>query len=155
MLAILDALDAAAVEWWIGGGWGIDALVGEETRPHSDLDLCIRAEQEALARETLEALGLQLEVDERPTQFLMAATGCGAVDLHPLRFPADGTAILQGPDSIDFLFEIGRLDGTGTIGGRSVHCFTAERQRVAHSSYVPREMDLRDLALLDRLGPAD
>jgi lincosamide nucleotidyltransferase A/C/D/E len=152
VLAILDALDAAGVDWWIGGGWGIDALVGEETRPHSDLDLCIRAEQEALANEALEGCGLRLEVDERPTRFLMAAAGHGAVDVHPLHIAADGTARLQGLDGIEFVFAVGSLDGAGTIGGRSVHCFTSERQRVAHSGYEPRERDLSDLALLDRLG---
>jgi lincosamide nucleotidyltransferase A/C/D/E len=151
VLAILDALDAAGVDWWVGGGWGIDALLGEETRPHSDLDLCIRAEQEARASEALEACRLRLEADERPTRFLMSAPGHGAVDVHPLRFASDGTARLQGPDGIEFGFAAGSLDGTGTIGGRSVRCFTAERQRIAHSGYVPRERDLQDLALLDRL----
>ena len=24
---------------WLVGGWGIDALLGEETRPHKDLDI--------------------------------------------------------------------------------------------------------------------
>lgn len=31
---------------WIGGGWGVDALVGEETREHRDLGLMHRHEQE-------------------------------------------------------------------------------------------------------------
>lgn len=39
--AVLAALDAAGVPTWLDGGWGIDALVGRQTRPHSDLDLVI------------------------------------------------------------------------------------------------------------------
>lgn len=27
------------IEVWIDGGWGIDALLGEQTRPHQDLDI--------------------------------------------------------------------------------------------------------------------
>jgi len=37
VLEILTALHGTDV--WIGGGWGVDALVGEQTRPHGDLDL--------------------------------------------------------------------------------------------------------------------
>lgn len=35
----LTALDARDAEVWVGGGWGVDALLGEQTRQHSDLDL--------------------------------------------------------------------------------------------------------------------
>jgi hypothetical protein len=32
-----------AVPWWIAGGWAIELFVGEDTRPHDDLDLgCFR-----------------------------------------------------------------------------------------------------------------
>src|SRR2546430_4116236 len=43
-LEILDRLDAGSVEWWIDGGWGVDALLRRETRLHSDLDFAVRAE---------------------------------------------------------------------------------------------------------------
>ena len=36
VLRVLDALDRAAVPAWLGGGWGVDALVDDETRRHSD-----------------------------------------------------------------------------------------------------------------------
>jgi lincosamide nucleotidyltransferase A/C/D/E len=29
---------------WIEGGWGVDALLGEQTRPHDDLDFGVRHE---------------------------------------------------------------------------------------------------------------
>jgi hypothetical protein len=35
---ILAALDARDAEVSVGGGWGVDALLGEQTREHSDLD---------------------------------------------------------------------------------------------------------------------
>jgi lincosamide nucleotidyltransferase A/C/D/E len=41
VLAVLDLLARAGVEAWVDGGWGVDALVGERTRPHSDLDLVV------------------------------------------------------------------------------------------------------------------
>ena len=50
--AVLDAmaaLDAAGIRAWIGGGWRVDALLGEQTRVHRDLDLAIGAEEVAPA----------------------------------------------------------------------------------------------------------
>jgi lincosamide nucleotidyltransferase A/C/D/E len=44
VLDILDRLDVAGIEWWVDGGWGVDALLGAETRPHDDLDLVVRRE---------------------------------------------------------------------------------------------------------------
>jgi hypothetical protein len=41
VLAILDELDRAGLVAWLDGGWGVDALLGEHTRPHQDLDLAI------------------------------------------------------------------------------------------------------------------
>ena len=36
---MLDAL--AGFDLWIGGGWGVDALVGHQTRPHDDLGVVL------------------------------------------------------------------------------------------------------------------
>lgn len=30
MIDVLDRLDAAGIEWWVDGGWGVDALLGED-----------------------------------------------------------------------------------------------------------------------------
>ena len=27
---------------WIDGGWGVDALLGDQTRPHKDLDIAVQ-----------------------------------------------------------------------------------------------------------------
>lgn len=55
MLDVLDALDRAGVSHWVAGGWGVDVLVGIETRPHRDLDLAVDAEGYGLCMATLEA----------------------------------------------------------------------------------------------------
>ena len=38
-LEIVDLLERVGVEPWVDSGWGVDALLGEQTRPHEDLDL--------------------------------------------------------------------------------------------------------------------
>jgi AcrR family transcriptional regulator len=151
VLGILEALEKAGVPASIGGGWGIDALVGRQTRPHTDIDLCIPAEQAEAATNALAALGYRMTVDERPTRFVVAGAGLGSIDLHPLRFLPDGTARLPGLDGSEYVFPVGSLDAQGTIGGRAVRCFTREQQLAAHSGYEPAEDDLWDLALLGEI----
>ena len=34
-------LDANGIDYWLFGGWAVDFYAGEETRPHSDVDLAI------------------------------------------------------------------------------------------------------------------
>ncbi len=41
------------IQVWIDGGWGVDALLGEQTRPHGDLDIVIQQEDVPRLRELL------------------------------------------------------------------------------------------------------
>lgn len=34
---MIDQLTAAGIRVWVDGGWGVDALVGRQTRHHDDL----------------------------------------------------------------------------------------------------------------------
>lgn len=40
---LLAELDAAGVRACVGGGWAVDALLGEQSRTHGDLDLWVTA----------------------------------------------------------------------------------------------------------------
>lgn len=41
VVRVLDLLDRSQITVWLDGGWGVDALLGRQTRPHDDLDLVI------------------------------------------------------------------------------------------------------------------
>ena len=41
VLTLLSTLDQLGVHYWLDGGWGVDCVLGEETREHSDLDLVV------------------------------------------------------------------------------------------------------------------
>src|SRR5579863_10060142 len=41
VLAVVEALDAAAVPYCLAGGWGVDALAGRQSRSHDDLDVVV------------------------------------------------------------------------------------------------------------------
>ncbi|MFF5232862.1 nucleotidyltransferase domain-containing protein [Dactylosporangium sp. NPDC000521] len=148
---MLDALAAAGCRCWISGGWGIDALVGRQTREHRDLDLAVDAAREAEALRALEALGYTVETDWRPVRVEVAEPGGGYVDLHPVAFGEDGDGSGDGrQEAFDGAwFDYPRADlTTGTIAGRTVPCVSARLQRVFHQGYEPRDVDVMDLAHL-------
>jgi len=41
VVAFCRGLRALGIEIWLDGGWGVDALLGEQTRPHKDLDIVV------------------------------------------------------------------------------------------------------------------
>ena len=57
VLAFLDLTDELGVVAWLDGGWGVDALLGEQTRRHEDLDLFVRAGDAATLVQHLELRG--------------------------------------------------------------------------------------------------
>jgi len=42
VIEIAQLLDQNRIDVWIDGGWGVDALLGEQTRTHGDLDIAIQ-----------------------------------------------------------------------------------------------------------------
>jgi hypothetical protein len=86
VLTVLAALDERNAPAWVSGGWGIDALIGDQTRQHADLDLAVRADHEALVVETLAQLGYRIVFDYRPVRIAMADDDGHEVDLHPVMF---------------------------------------------------------------------
>jgi len=150
VLRVLDALRSAPV--WIGGGWGVDALVGHVTRPHRDLDLAIDASYEAPALAALATVGYRIETDWRPSRVEVAAPDERWVDLHPVVFDETGAGQQAGPDGTSFDYPA-ECFTWGLIGGRRVPCLSARQQLIFHSGYVPRACDLADVELLRSLGP--
>ena len=89
---MLDALDDAGVQAWLAGGWGVDALLGEQTRPHLDLDLVFDADDdgERRALEALAELGFRV-MGREPVRthwwserIALSDDGGHVVDLHPV-----------------------------------------------------------------------
>jgi lincosamide nucleotidyltransferase A/C/D/E len=151
--AVLEALAAVGCRAWIGGGWGVDALVGYQTRGHRDLDLAVDAEQRAAALVALGKLGYLMETDWRPVRVEVVAAGRGRVDVHPVTFDEAGDGRQADRDGGFFRYPAGCFT-VGTIAGRRVNCLTIEQQLGFHSGYQPRDIDHADLAFLHGLAAA-
>ena len=149
---VLPALDAGGVEAWLDGGWGVDALVGEQTRPHADLDLAVRRDDCARVAKQLEPLGFRADptADPGPPARLVLRDADGRqVDLHPLELDASGNGWQRLGDRAWGLYPADELGARGTVAGRPVHCVGAELQLRFHLGWewdAAAEHDVRLLA---------
>lgn len=150
VLAVLDTVRSLGCRFWLEGGWGVDALVGRQTRPHRDLDLDVDASYEQQVLDALHELGYVIETDWRPNRVELAAPGRGWVDLHPLVIDDDGNA-RQAALSGGWHEFPRSFFAQGRIGGTSVPCVSVEAQRLFRTGYELRDVDRHDLAVLDQL----
>jgi lincosamide nucleotidyltransferase A/C/D/E len=150
VLEILGLLRAAGAEVWVGGGWGIDALVGTETRTHRDLDLMHRREQEPAVVAALAGAGFAETLDWRPVRFVLADAGGREIDLHPLSFAPDGSATQASLEPGHPFRYPAACFVTGEILGNAVPCLSAEQQVYFHQGYEPVDRDRHDMAQLRR-----
>lgn len=151
---VCAALADAGVRYWLVGGWGVDALVGRQTRPHRDLDLLVDADDEALRLGVLADLGYAVETDWRPVRVEVVRPGSGWVDVHPVVFDAAGNGVQAGLDDTEFHYPA-EIFTTGRVGGIVVGCVSAAAQRTAHEGYAPRPQDVHDVAQLAALAAVD
>ena len=47
------------IKTWVDGGWDVDALLGEQTRPHQDLDIVVQQEDVPRLRHMLQERGFR------------------------------------------------------------------------------------------------
>jgi lincosamide nucleotidyltransferase A/C/D/E len=151
VLSIIGALTDSALRVWIDGGWGIDALLGSQTRPHADLDLVIDTADCVEAQSALAGLGFRHDPSARPglpARLVLRDGGGRRVDLHPVTFDDHGNGWQRLSHGAWGLYPADGLSGRGVVGGRAVGCLTPELQLRHHLGYPPREADRHDVGLL-------
>jgi FMN phosphatase YigB (HAD superfamily) len=154
---ILRLLKSRGIEVWVGGGWGVDALLGKQSRPHDDLDLAMRHSDLGRLNKALGAAGFRRVEGGRPFNFVMTDSRGREVDVHTVVFDAAGNG-LYGPQAeggSGEMWPAASFEGKGMINGESVQCMTAEYQVASHTGYDLGEADFHDVyALHHRFGVA-
>lgn len=154
VVEILDLLRGAGIEVWADGGWGVDALLGEQTRPHQDLDLVLRHDDLAVYRRVMHEAGFEMFREDSAMNFVLIDGAGRQVDVHLVDLTStlwvDGQEV-YGPNGL--AYQVGALEGTGTIAGRTVACCTADFQMISHTGYEIDADDVKDvMALHHRFG---
>jgi lincosamide nucleotidyltransferase A/C/D/E len=125
--SLLELLSKHGLHAWVAGGWAVDALVGEQTRIHADLDFAVDDDELTEIIRVLNDLGYRITTNSLPSRVELADHEDHRVDLHPVRFRADGSGSQAGLDDTSFEY---RADGfaTGTIDGHRVPCLSGTQQ---------------------------
>ncbi len=164
---VIQCLSNAGVQVWLDGGWGVDALVGKQSREHDDLDIVIGWEHIETARVALATLGYRTVEDLLPCSLVLGAfesevapgreseawNAMKRVDIHPVTWDAKGGGLQAQPKGEPWRYPPEGFSGGGLVEGRPVHCLSAEVQVRCHDGYELDETDLADMHLLrDGLG---
>jgi lincosamide nucleotidyltransferase A/C/D/E len=156
VLDLLAHLQARDIPVWLDGGWAIDALLGEQTRPHDDLDVVARLEDSVRIENALNDRGFVLAGGGAPLSFELVDTQGHQVDVHPVSFTPDGAAAYRMADGADWIYPADGFTGVVRMLGREVPCLTPEVVMVSHTTgYALDEAHQRDVrALGERFGIA-
>jgi lincosamide nucleotidyltransferase A/C/D/E len=156
-----DAMDKQSVEdlvqefnrrdikLWIDGGWGVDALLEKQTRPHGDLDIAIREKDITTAVSLLEEKGYSRvkRGDETDWNFIMGDKEARFVDFHVINLDQEGNGI-YGPAENGNFYHKDALSGKGRIGNLEVKCISPKWMVKFHMGYKLRESDYQDVKAL-------
>lgn len=149
VIQLYQMFAAAGISIWIDGGWCVDALLGEQTRLHSDLDIAIEEKHVSKLRQLLDAQGYQeIKLEQaRPWNFVLSDTHQREIDVHVIVLDDRGNGI-YGPPANGELYPAASLKGTGVIDGQVVQCISPEWTVKFHSGYPLKEKDFRDVSAL-------
>lgn len=150
VLDLLAALQRNGVRYCVGGGWAVDALLEEQTRPHSDLDLWLPAADAESAFRTFVDAGIDRIhpwPGDRPWNFVLHDARSRRIDLHFYEQPA-ADLLQYGSVLVPYVFKPEDLAGVGSIDGETVRCESPQFALHCHTGYEPRDIDRHDVAAL-------
>jgi lincosamide nucleotidyltransferase A/C/D/E len=144
VVAFVQLLEQHNINVIIDGGWGVDALIGQQTRRHNDLDIALEHKDVPAVRALLEASGYTdvPRDDTRDCNFVMGDEAGHQIDFHSFTFDESHNIIFGVPYPFD------SLNGYGAINGFPVNCITPEWMVKFHTGYKLDENDYHDVKVL-------
>jgi catechol 2,3-dioxygenase-like lactoylglutathione lyase family enzyme len=146
---LLDLLEARGIPAWVDGGWAVDAVLGEQTREHGDLDVALEERFAPVVRALLAARGFRElpRADTSPWNFVLGDAGGLELDVHAVTFDERGDGVL-GPPERGEAYPADALTGEGVIAGRRVRCVSPVWLVRFRAGFEPRDVDRLDVAAL-------
>lgn len=162
---LLIFLKTNGIHIWLTGGWGIDTLLGQQTRDHKDLDILVQREDLQKTTHLFTTNGYSIKeiwLENRPiidlhgnqmdTAFVLHDASGQEVVLHAFHFEGD-QIIPDWEDSEGFHITRAGFDHTGSIADVQVRCISAQLQFLFHCGYSLPDYQVQDLRLLKEKYP--
>ena len=151
VVEFIKLLNQNNIEVYIDGGWAVDAVLGEQTREHEDLDIALPHKYVLLLRRILEEKGFKdvPRDDTRDCNFVLGDEHGHLIDIHSYTFDENGVNIF-GVE-----YQPHQLIGIGFINGYKVNCVPPDVLVEFHTGYEVDENDYHDVkALCNRFNIA-
>jgi lincosamide nucleotidyltransferase A/C/D/E len=153
-LDLLAHLAEYEIPCWLDGGWAVDALLGEQTRAHDDLDLVARRDDSTRIEQALNERGYALAGGGPPLSFELVDGAGHQVDVHPVSFSPNGDGVYLMANGDQWIYPAHGFGGVGRILDSGVPCLTPDVVMVNHTTgYALDEAHQRDVReLSERYG---
>lgn len=145
VVELLKSTQQIAINVWIDGGWGVDALVGRQTREHNDIDIFVeKAHAEPFTQMLISNGYCEVAMEYTSTDHTAWQDSTKrTIDLHLFEFVNS-----EQLSFLDNVYPAEILSGKGVIDGIEVKCLTPEAQVMYHQGYQQKEKDVQDVMLL-------
>ena len=156
LIELLQILDGEAIDVWLDGGWGVDALLGHQSRKHRDVDVIMREADIPKALQILGRRSLSFKEGSLPNSFVLADGAGLEVDVHAVVLDQGGNGIYRMQSGEIWTYPVEGFSGSGTVEGVPVRCLSPAIQVLCHAhGYEPIEKDFRDMELLEKRFDVD
>ena len=142
---ILQLAIDAHINVFLDGGWGVDALVGYETRVHNDIDIFVEKNAYHRFIQLIKNNGFYEVKMEYTTMnhTVWEDAKKRIIDLHCFEYTDDGEILYDGD-----CFPAETFSGKGKIAEIEVSCIEPYSQVMFHVGYEFDENDVHDVKLL-------
>ena len=133
------------IKVFLDGGWGVDALVGKESREHNDIDLFAEEIDYNAFINVIKNYGFTETVMEYTTEnhTVWKDDKNRIIDLHKFAYTENKEIMFEGD-----IFPSDVFSGKGKIGDIEICCIDAKKQVEFHRGYNFDENDVKDVFLL-------
>ncbi len=124
LIEIYSGLESLSVRPILDGGWGVDALLGTETRAHKDVDLIITKNDLQKVKDHLLLQGFTDCTEDGVWWHFFMESNDATIDFIVVQPEKSGGAYL-GPRENNMFFPEEAFNGTGRVLGKEVRCLPA------------------------------
>ena len=135
---ILQLAIDAEIKVFLDGGWGVDALLGHQSRVHNDIDIFVEKKDYQNFIEIMKANDFY-EIKMEYTTLNHTVWE----DLHCFEYTGEGEILYEGDN-----FPVETFSGKGKIEEIEVSCIEPYSQVMFHLGYEFDENDVHDVKLL-------